>query len=225
MTGIVNNKKADTHDALLHAAQRVVARDGVVRLTLDAVAREAGVSKGGVLYHFPTKNALVAAMMEHDIACWRIAVAACRDNEAAQGVLPEAGRNVRAFVSAAEGACGKKTEALREAFGTEDMSHWFATSPDLRAGMIAAVAGDHALLKRFRDEFAGWQARFENDGIDPVVAKPVTLAADGLFFVDMLNLAPPQGAIRDEVIRRLLAMATPGAENAGNRDGIYQEPD
>jgi len=34
----------------------------VARLTLDAVAREAGLSKGGLLYHFPSKNALIAGM-------------------------------------------------------------------------------------------------------------------------------------------------------------------
>ncbi|MEB4613522.1 TetR/AcrR family transcriptional regulator [Leucobacter sp. M11] len=32
--------------------------------TLDAVARTAGVSKGGLLYHFPNKDALVAGLIE-----------------------------------------------------------------------------------------------------------------------------------------------------------------
>ena len=38
-------------------------RDGVARLTLEAAAAEAGLSKGGVLYHFPTRDALVAGMV------------------------------------------------------------------------------------------------------------------------------------------------------------------
>ena len=41
----------------------MVAGDGVARLTLDAVAREADVSKGGLLYHFPNKDALISAMV------------------------------------------------------------------------------------------------------------------------------------------------------------------
>ena len=204
-----NNKRTETHDALLKAAKRVVARDGVVRLTLDSVAHEAGVSKGGVLYHFPTKNALVAAMMEGDIACWKAEVAAYRDAEAQLSEKPEAGRNIRAFVAAAESACDKKADALREMFGNEDMSHWFSNSPDIRAGMIAAIAGDHALLNRFRDEFARWQAQFENDGIDPATATLVRLAADGLFFVDMLGLAPPKGELRQKVIAQLFELTTP----------------
>jgi AcrR family transcriptional regulator len=193
----------------LFAAKRVVARDGVARLTLDTVAQEAGVSKGGVLYHFPTKNALVAAMMDSDIDGWHAAVAACREAEIQEGTRPEAGRNVRAFVSAAESCCERKSEGLQGSLGAEDMTHWFASSPDIRAGMIAAVAGDHALLKRFRDDFAEWQSRFENDGIDPATATLVRLAADGLFFVDMLGLAPPKGELRQKVLAQLLELASP----------------
>ena len=47
---------------MLDAAERVVMREGAGRLTIDAVAAEAGVSKGGVLYAFPTKDALIDAM-------------------------------------------------------------------------------------------------------------------------------------------------------------------
>jgi AcrR family transcriptional regulator len=49
---------------LLEAAAAVVRRDGPRALTLDAVAAEAGVSKGGLLYHFPTKDALVEALID-----------------------------------------------------------------------------------------------------------------------------------------------------------------
>jgi AcrR family transcriptional regulator len=49
-------------DALLDAAERVVLRQGAGQLTIDAVAAEAGVSKGGVLYAFPSKDALINAV-------------------------------------------------------------------------------------------------------------------------------------------------------------------
>ena len=54
----------DTRDRIVRAAEDVVIQEGVARLTLEAAAAEAGVSKGGVLYHFPTRAALVAAMVE-----------------------------------------------------------------------------------------------------------------------------------------------------------------
>jgi AcrR family transcriptional regulator len=54
----------DTKARIIDAAEEVVLRDGVGRLTLDAAAAEAGLSMGGVLYHFPTRDALVAGMVE-----------------------------------------------------------------------------------------------------------------------------------------------------------------
>ena len=53
-----------TRDRLLDAAGAVVMRDGAQALTLDAVALEAEVSKGGLLYHFKSKNDLVQAMVD-----------------------------------------------------------------------------------------------------------------------------------------------------------------
>jgi hypothetical protein len=46
------------------------------------------------------------------------------------------------------------------------------------------------------------------DGIDPVDATLVRLAADGLWFADLLGLAPPQGRTRAELLKRLEALAT-----------------
>src|SRR5580704_395934 len=54
---------AGTKGRIVDAAEEVVLRDGVARLTLEAAAAEAGLSKGGVLYHFPTRDALVAGMV------------------------------------------------------------------------------------------------------------------------------------------------------------------
>jgi AcrR family transcriptional regulator len=59
---------ARTKDRLLDAAAVVVRRDGAQSLTLDAVAAEAGVSKGGLLYHFRSKPELVQAMVERWLA-------------------------------------------------------------------------------------------------------------------------------------------------------------
>ncbi|WP_028061712.1 TetR/AcrR family transcriptional regulator [Candidatus Solirubrobacter pratensis] len=63
-----------TKSKLLDAAGAVVRRDGPQALTLDAVAAEAGVSKGGLLYHYGTKQELIEALVarwladfQHDI--------------------------------------------------------------------------------------------------------------------------------------------------------------
>ena len=47
------------------AAAKVIERDGAGRLTLEKVAAEAGVSKGGLLYHYPSKDALLQGLLDH----------------------------------------------------------------------------------------------------------------------------------------------------------------
>jgi AcrR family transcriptional regulator len=60
--------RARTRDRLLDAAGAVVMREGAQALTLDAVAEEAEVSKGGLLYHFKSKRDLVEGMVERWLA-------------------------------------------------------------------------------------------------------------------------------------------------------------
>src|SRR5216684_2889095 len=52
-----------TRDRLLDAAEAVVIEQGVNAMTLEAVAARAKVSKGGLLYHFPSKDAVVQGMV------------------------------------------------------------------------------------------------------------------------------------------------------------------
>lgn len=51
-------------DALLDAAERVAIREGAVGLSIDAVAREAGISKSRVVYDYKSKSGLLQALVE-----------------------------------------------------------------------------------------------------------------------------------------------------------------
>ncbi|MCP2331906.1 TetR/AcrR family transcriptional regulator [Actinoalloteichus caeruleus] len=51
-------------DRILDALESLLIDKGVLAATLDAVASEAGVSKGGLLYHFGSKEALFTGMLE-----------------------------------------------------------------------------------------------------------------------------------------------------------------
>lgn len=53
----------DAREKICEAAIAVAARDGLLAMTLDNVAREAGVSKGGVMYHFHSKDELISGML------------------------------------------------------------------------------------------------------------------------------------------------------------------
>ena len=54
--------------ALIQAAAQLIAEQGLTRLTVDAVARAAGVTKGGLFHHFPSKQDLVRGVQETMIA-------------------------------------------------------------------------------------------------------------------------------------------------------------
>ena len=51
-------------ERIFHAVMSVALRNGFGKVTLNLVAREAGLSKGGLLHHFATKNELIQAMLE-----------------------------------------------------------------------------------------------------------------------------------------------------------------
>jgi AcrR family transcriptional regulator len=68
MTGVsdVMAQRCDTtdlvHDRILDAAEELILTRGIAGFTLDGVAQEAGVSKGGLLYHFRSKDSLISGM-------------------------------------------------------------------------------------------------------------------------------------------------------------------
>jgi AcrR family transcriptional regulator len=170
-------------EAVLRAASRVVAEEGVSGMTLEAVAREAGVSKGGLLYHFPSKEALIGGMIGRLI----------------EGFEDALGRELRREEGGGGG--GRWSRAYARASFTED--RWYL---HVSAGLLAAVAEDPALLDPLRKGYEDGQRWAERDGIDPAIATLVRLAADGLFFAEMLGFAPPKGALRARVLEALLLL-------------------
>lgn len=60
----MGRKPTITRDGLLEIAERIVLNEGAAGLTIDALARAAGISKGGVQYSFPSKDDLVRALIE-----------------------------------------------------------------------------------------------------------------------------------------------------------------
>src|SRR4051794_6247553 len=163
---------ARTKDRLLDAAATVVHRDGAQALTLDAVAREAEVSKGGLLYHFKSKNELVEAMVER----W----------------MAEFGREIDEADPVFVGGYVKPSAPA----GNE-------------LGMLAALVADPSLLVAVRRQYGIWQDRVERESRDPVDATVARLAADGLWLAELLGMGPPTGAVREQVLQRLLELAEP----------------
>lgn len=164
-------------EPLLDAAEQLVLDEGVAALTLNGVARAAGVSKGGLLYHFESKAALVAAMVER---------VAARFAEAQDRHVRKSGDAVSAYVDATFPR-GKPARSREDQLG---------------ASLLAAYLNDPELLAPLRERYEGWQERLEENG-DPVAATIVRLAVDGLWLADLFGLAPPAGKLRKQVLERL----------------------
>jgi AcrR family transcriptional regulator len=75
----------DKRRRLLAAAARTFSREGYRRATVDAIAREAGVAKGGIYLYFPSKEALFGEVIlggfAADLEMLREAVASGGDVE------------------------------------------------------------------------------------------------------------------------------------------------
>jgi len=173
----------DTRALLLDAAEAVVARDGVRALTLDAVAARSGISKGGLLYHFRSKEDLAAAMIERSIAWFDDALV-----EAGADDPDTKGRATRAYVKASLGM----TPLTGAGFD------------NLCAAITTALLAFPERLGPVQDQGARTQADVESDGLDPVLATIIRLAIDGLWLAENFNLMRFDPDLKSKVAARLL---------------------
>ncbi|WP_264629138.1 TetR/AcrR family transcriptional regulator, partial [Candidatus Symbiopectobacterium sp. NZEC135] len=60
-------KQTIDSDQILDAAETVLLRSGVHGFTLDAVAAQAGISKGGLVYRFPSKDQLIQTLLQREL--------------------------------------------------------------------------------------------------------------------------------------------------------------
>ncbi len=59
----MGRKPTITREGLLAIAETIVRNDGATALTIDALAKAAGVSKGGIQYSFASKDDLIHALV------------------------------------------------------------------------------------------------------------------------------------------------------------------
>lgn len=168
--------------AILEAAAGIVETAGAGHLTMDAVAAAASLSKGGVLYHFPSKQALLEGMLE------RLLEEITGRADAYQQACPE-DRNVRLVGRIIGEYDQQPTErAMSRAFLAAA-----AENPDLLAPAreAASVAFEEAAAGSAPREM-GWV---------------LMLATEGLRFLEMFNLLPLTPGEREQVHQHLLALA------------------
>ena len=168
---------------IVSAAEDVVLEIGAGRLTLDAVAERAGISKGGLLYHFPTKESLLSAMLVGNLEVYRTRLLA-----ALEELPPGNGKLLRAHLM----ALLTKDERSRQ----------------VAAALLAAVASDPKLMVPV---LARNQEIFQELACGTCTFKAETailcLAADGIIFQELLGISPLTPEQRQEVFSELLRRA------------------
>lgn len=164
---------------------QIVNEEGVEKLTLEAVAQRAGISKGGLLYHFPNKDALILGVIEQLSSHFLEGV-----NMRANGDLQSKGKWTRSYIETSIS-------------GESDVN-------DLYTAISAAHFTNPEMLQRLQQAYSEIQNKIENDELDPVRATLVRLAIDGLWFAEMFGLAPPKADLRQKVIEQLKASIREG---------------
>lgn len=71
----MGRRKVIDREATMKAIESVVRQHGLVGLSIDAVAKEAGISKSSVVYDFHSKNALLTAYIRNRMETKRAAIA------------------------------------------------------------------------------------------------------------------------------------------------------
>lgn len=145
----------ETRRALLDAAGTAIRTRGV-SASLDDVAKAAGVSKGGLLYHFPAKDALVRALAQDILDTYRAEVLAALDPGDTRP-----GRLTRAYIRASLDTSYDEV-AVRE-----------------NIALIAQLISIPEIAGLARADAERWERDLHDDGLPDHVVTLVVAAADG----------------------------------------------
>ncbi|WP_411035640.1 TetR/AcrR family transcriptional regulator [Shinella sp. BYT-45] len=167
---------------LLEVAARLSLEKGPSSVTLDAVSQAAGVSKGGLLHHFPNKLSLLDGLFDDLTEKLDRAIGEkMRDDPEPKG------RFTRAYVA----VC-----FLPE--GMADGEQWKVLT-------VALISEPH-----LRERWRQWVERHfaENVGTDSSLdAVLVRYAVDGLWLADLLGAPSMDAKTRAAMLERLLTLS------------------
>jgi AcrR family transcriptional regulator len=140
---------------------------------LDAVAHQAGVSKGGLLYHYASRDALIAHLLRQMMRQFEADVLAHQQQESEQP-----GSLLRAYVRASFAAAAPLFPAL----GTM---------------LAVSLLENSELAALVQDDARQWQQRLTADalaaGLSATRAHLVRQAADAVWFDQLIGMAPTAG--------------------------------
>jgi AcrR family transcriptional regulator len=173
----------NARENIIDAAEEVVIERGARHLTFDAVALKAGVSRGGLLYHFPDKKALLKGMLDRLIE--RV-----EENRAKKraGLAESMEREIVAYLL----SFLEEDDKIRRAHAAA----LFATGAD-DPGLLAPVK---EVYRKFMDDVTGNGLRFERAAV-------IALATDGLRLLELLAISPFNEEERSRIVDEMISLA------------------
>lgn len=164
---------------LIEAAIGIVEKQGVAAVTYESLAAAAGMSKSGLIYHFPSRKALLDCLNQYMAANWE-----------------------REMINCAGGLADELTELerLRAAFLVMSRS---ATLADLLLTIDAVTEPE--LMQPWYEVMRRWCVMPESIADNPNLYL-LQVIADGLWVHDHLNEVPLSLEQREMLVTRALEL-------------------
>lgn len=179
----MTRRKSIDPDRILDAAERVLLRRGTHSLTLDMVAAEAGISKGGLTYTFASKEALLSALLDRDVTRFRATLKLLRKKEGCHS-YPE----LCGFLE----VCRNSSPLAEKKVGA----------------LVAAVQHAPGSLKAMRSYLKWMLSKFPSDTEQDRRARLVFYATQGLFLLQGFGLLTLTAAKRKLAVEDFVSFLT-----------------
>jgi AcrR family transcriptional regulator len=202
-------RAASSRDKILDAAMRVVIRDGLLAMTLDAVAQEAAVSKGGLLYHFASKDDLIAAMLVYCRAKTQRVI------EARMAIDPNPrGRWLRAMLAT---TCWPSANRDSGALPASDTTRFFTA-------MLTALANNPGLLDPVRENMRQMREQLLAEGANGLRQVALGAAIHGLILWQHLGFISSDESVYRTILDELLTLAEAPDSPSPRSEQAWQPP-
>lgn len=198
--------RASKRELALQAAKEIVQRDGVTALSYESVAAEAGLTKGGLIYHFPSREEMLTALHEYVAGQWE----SCLMDEARHAEPQH---------------MATPTPSSQETYPPEDPNERFAAytrasqNPDRAELLLILEATKDAEMNAIWEEiYQRWAPappqHADQPDADELRAFIARLAADGLWFYEALCSGDIDPALRQRVVEEIIDLGhVPSEQN------------
>lgn len=168
-------------EKILDATNKIISEKGLSSFTLDEVAKEAGISKGGLLYHYPSKDKLMAGLIENYMKVIDSMISKSDDNSSNESMADW-------FIS----------------YVREQLNQTIINS-NIANGILAAVALNPELLKPVLESRKQMYAR-QIKSKDPILTLILGFACDGIVFSNLLGIDVIPAETKIELEKRLVSL-------------------